>query len=111
MIQAALGGLILLGIYKFMSSQSEIEIDWWMTAAFIFVPAIMILLLAALFGIFNISQAWLLLGYVLYFIIPFLILKIGFEFKTGSAIKFSSVVPVVAILTEVIFVLLLNVGA
>ena len=104
MIQAALGGLILLGIYKFMNSKSEYEIDWWIAAGFIFVPAIVVFLLTILFGLFEIDQTWFMAGIVLYFLFPYLFLKFSLDFQTGPAIKYSSIVPIVVILLDIAWV-------
>jgi hypothetical protein len=108
MIQAALGGLILIGIYKFMNSRLEYEITWWMAFLFVLVPGLLLLLLNIGIGLLNLSPLFVLLGYVLYFIVPFLILRFGLEFERSPAIKFSAVVPIVAIATEIPFALLLG---
>lgn len=110
MLQAALGALILMGIYKFMNSKSEYEVNG--TAAFVFIlgPGFLIFLLAILFGYLGVSPAFSLLGYLLYFFLPFAYLKYGLEYANGPAFKFAIVVPVVAILTEIPFLFLFGAG-
>jgi len=110
MIQAAIGALILLGIYKFMNSKSEYDITWWMAFVFIWVPGFLLFLLSIGLNLLNLSPAFSLFGYLFYFAVPFLILKHGLEFDRSPAIKFSAVVPIVAIATEIPFVILLGAG-
>lgn len=108
MIQAALGAFILLGLYKFMNTKSDYEIDKMMAFIFILVPCLLIFLLTLGLGYFEISTSYALFGYLLYFIFPFLFLKLGLEFQARPAFNFAIVVPVVAILTEIPFAILLS---
>ena len=109
-IQAAIGALILLGIYKFINSKSEYEITWWMAFVFIMVPGFLFLLLGIGINLLNLSPMLSLIGYIFYFAVPFLILRYGLEFQRSPAIKYSTVVPVVAILTEIPFILIFGPG-
>ena len=108
MIQAVIGGLILLGVYKYMKSGSEYDVDWWMAGTFIFVPAVLISLLQLALAFFELNLAFALLGYCLYFIIPFLMLNKGLDFEAKIAAKFAGVVPIIAIMTEIPFLFLAN---
>ncbi len=110
MLQAALGAIILLGIYKFMNSKSEYEVNG--TAAFVFIlgPGFLIFLLSILLAKLGINPLFTLVGYVLYFLLPFAYLKYGLEYQNRPAFNFAIVVPVVAILTEIPFVFLLGAG-
>ncbi len=108
MLQAAIAGLILLGIYKFIDTKSEYEIDWWMSFLFIFAPSIVIFLLNIGIGIAGINPMFALFGYVFYFIFPLLFLKLGLDFETKPAMKVAAWVPIVAILTEIPFVFLMQ---
>lgn len=103
MIHAAIGALILLGIYNFMNSKSEYDITWWLAFVFIWLPGLLLFLISIGLNLLNLSPAYTLLGYPLYFVVPFLILKYGLEFERSPAIKFSVVVPIVAIATEILF--------
>jgi hypothetical protein len=105
-LQAALVGLILVGIYRFMKSGSEYTVDWYLAFAFTLIPYILILFLIAGLNILGLPEAIVLAGYVLYLVVPFLILKFGLEFTTSAALKFSSVVPVVVVAMEVLFFVL-----
>jgi hypothetical protein len=107
MLQAALGAFILLGVYKLMNSKSEYEINGMMAFVFIFTPGLMIFLISLGLAYYELSENFILYGYLLYFIIPFLVLKQGLEFKARQAFNFSIAVPIVAILTEIPFVVLL----
>ena len=111
MLQAILGAVILVGIYRLMKSGSEYEVDWWIAFAFVLVPGLLIFLVSAGLAFFNLPATLALVGYLLYFLIPFFMLRYQLEFSLKSAIKFAAVVPVVAIATEVLFVLLLSQAA
>lgn len=108
MIQAAIGAVILLGIYKFMNSKSEYEVSGMMAFVFILGPGFLMFLLSIALNYLELSPSLALLGYALYFILPFCVLKFGLDFQNGPATKFSLVVPAVAVLTEIPFYLLLG---
>ena len=112
MLQAAISALILLGIYKFLDRNRTPEdfdpkVDWWMAFAFIFAPSILLLLLNMLLGILSLNPLLILVGYILYFIVPFAVLKGMLDFQTKRAVMFSIFVPIVAITTEVIYFIVL----
>lgn len=109
MLQAVLGAFILLGIYKLMNSKSEYEIHGTMAFVFMLAPGFMIFLISIGLAYFELSPNFVLFGYLLYFVVPFLVLKQGLEFKTKQAFSFAIAVPVVAILTEIPFIFLLGV--
>ncbi len=106
MLQAGLGALILLGIYKFMNSKSDYKVDGWIAFLFILAPGIIMFLLAAGLGLANINPNYAVWGYLLYFLFPFAFLKLSLEYETKPALKYSIVVPIVAVVTEIPFVLL-----
>ena len=106
MLQAALGALILLGIYKFMNSKSDYEIDWTMAFVFILAPGLLIFLLSIALNYFELTPELVLLGYLLYFLVPFIYLKTLLDYETKPAFNFSIVVPIVAALTEIPFLFL-----
>lgn len=110
MLQAALGAIILLGIYKFINSRSEYEVNG--TAAFVFIlgPGFLIFLLSILLAKLGLNPVFALMGYILYFLLPFAYLKYALEYENRPALKFAMVVPVVAILTEIPFVFLFGTG-
>jgi membrane-associated protease RseP (regulator of RpoE activity) len=110
MIHGVIGALVLLGIYKFMNSKSEYEVTWQLAFVFIWVPGFLLFLLSIGLNLLNLSPVFAMLGYLFYFAVPFLILKYGLEFDRSPAIKFSAVVPIVAIATEIPFVILLGAG-
>ncbi len=107
MLQAVLGSFILIGIYKFMNSKSEYKVDAYIAGMFIFVPGILIFFISIGLNMLNINPGFSLLGYLLYFFFPLLFLKLSLEYQTKPAIKFSSVVPIVAIVTEIPFAILM----
>lgn len=86
-----------------MTSKSEYEIDGWIAFVFIFVPSMLIFLLSMGLAMLNLSPLLAVLGYSFYFLVPFLFLKLSFEYETKPAFKFAVVVPVVAIFTEIPF--------
>lgn len=106
MLQAAIAGLILLGIYKFIDTRSDYEIDWWMAFLFVFVPGFLIMLISIGIVALGLSLSLVLLCYSLYFIFPFMFLKLSLNYESAPAAKLSGWVPVVAVLAEVPFALL-----
>lgn len=60
-------------------------------------------LLAAGLAIFELPTKLVLLGYCLYIVIPFGMLKFMLFFDTQRALKFALFVPVTGLLFEVIF--------
>ena len=95
-------------IYRFMKTNNEYEIDWWMAFVFVLVPVLLISLLTMGLGILGLNMGFVLVGYLLYFIFPFLFLKLGLDFENGTAFKFAIVVPFVAIAAELPFIFLLG---
>jgi len=108
MIQAAIAGLILLGIYKLMNEPDGDLVEWGATFAFILAPGFLIFLIVIGLGFFGVNPNFALFGYFLYFLIPFFWLKHYVEFSNGSAFKFAIVVPIVAIATEFLVVAVLS---
>lgn len=113
MIQAAIAGLILLGLYKFIDRNRVPEdfdpkVDWWMAFVFVWAPSILIMFISIGISALSLSLNWVLLGYVLYFLVPFSILKFMLEFKPKRAVLYSIPVPIVATITEVIIVVMLG---
>ena len=113
MIQAAIAGLILLGLYKFIDRNRvpedfDPEVDWWMALIFVWAPSMIIWLISMGLAIAGLPLYLLLFGYLLYFIIPFLMLKFMLEFKLKRAIIYSCLVPVVAIFIEILMLVVLQ---
>jgi len=113
MIQSAIAGLILIGIYKFLDRNRIPEdfdpaVDWWMAFVFVFTPTILIFILAMGLGLAELPPEFVLVGYLFYFLVPFAMLKGMLDFKLKRAILFSIWVPIIAILTDVFFVALLG---
>lgn len=108
MLQAAIGAVILLGIYKFINTKSDYDITWWLAFVFIIVPGILILLITAGLSLMGLPTDFALLGYILYLVIPFSILRYGLDYERGPAMKLSIAVPIVAIATEIPFALLMQ---
>lgn len=107
MIQLVIAAFILIGIYRFMKTENNIEIDWWMAFVFVLVPSLISFLIVFLgVGMLGLPGALALLVYPLYFLVPFGVLKLGFEFKAITAAKFAIVVPIVVIALEIIYVLI-----
>ena len=104
MLQILLAGVILLGIYKFMNEPDGEFVSLGATCAFILVPAFLMIFLGLGLNALEQNPNWVLLGYLFYFLIPFAWLRHFLEFDIKSAFKFSIVVPIVAIVTEVIFI-------
>jgi hypothetical protein len=112
-LEAALSGLILLGIYHFLDRKRvpkdyDPQVDWWIAGLFVFAPKMIIWLLAAGLAIFELPTKLVLLGYCLYIVIPFGMLKFMLFFDTQRALKFALFVPVTGLLFEVIFFMLLH---
>ena len=107
MLQAAIGALVLIGIYKFMNSHSDYEVSWVMAFLFILAPGFLIFLCSIVISYFDLNPALVLACYIFYFVVPFAYLKLLLDYQTKPAFKYSIVVPVVAVLTEIPFVLLM----
>lgn len=114
MLQAAIAGFILLGIYKFIARRPKeedafhVDIDWWMAFAFIFTPSVLIFFLSMFVAAIDANQIVVLIGYVLYFVIPFLVMKHMLDYPAREAAKLALVVPFVAVMTEIPFILLFS---
>ena len=106
MIQAALAGLILIAIYKFINEPDGDLVDWWTTFMFVLVPGFLLFLTSFLLIYLEINLVFLLFGYALYYFTPYLWLRHYVEFSKKSAFKFAIWVPVVAIVTEILICLL-----
>lgn len=112
-LEAALSGLILFGIYHFLDRKRvpkdyDPQVDWWIAGLFVFAPKMIIRLLAAGLAIFELPTKLVLLGYCLYVVIPFGMLRFMLYFDTPRALKFALLVPVVSFSFEVIFFILLH---
>ena len=110
MIQAAIASVLLICVYKFMKTNNEYEIDWWMAFVFVLVPVLLIFLISIGLGVLELPQEYALLGYLFYLIVPFSILKFGLDFNASTAMKFSIWVPVAAVIAEIPFVILMGAG-
>ena len=114
MIQSAIAGLILIGIYRFLDRNRTPEdfdpkVDWWMAFVFVMAPSMLIFLLAMGLGVISMPSELALFGYLFYFLIPFGMMKGMLEFQTKRAVVFSLWVPAIAVVTEISAVLLIGV--
>ena len=109
MLQGAIGGLILLGIFKLILPKDNV-IDWWVSFVFIFVPGLFGMLLVFVLGLTGLPLGISLVYYLAYFFLPLYWFREVEEFSWGRSAKFSAIVPVVGILSEVGAVMLLGVN-
>ncbi len=93
-----------------MNSRSDYEVDTFIASTFVLVPAIINFGINIGLAALEINPLFGLIGYVLYFIIPFAFLIIALDFKLRPAFNFSIVVPLIVVLTEIPFALILNLG-
>ncbi|MCX2833077.1 hypothetical protein [Microbulbifer thermotolerans] len=113
MLQAAIVGLILLGIYKFIDRNRvpedfDPEVDWWMAFAFAFGPMILIMILSGALAILHLPTEMAIVGYLFYLIVPFCVLKYMLDFKAKRAAIYAVWVPIVAVSLEVVLLLILG---
>jgi hypothetical protein len=114
MLQAAIAAVLLLGIYKLVAKKPTnddefyIKVDWWLAFAFVLVPAMLIFFIGMGLAALELPTELVLVAYVLYFVVPLVVMKMMLDFKTGEAIKLACFVPVVAIIAEIPFVFLAN---
>lgn len=114
MIQGAIGGLILLLIYKFLdknkANELEPKVDWWMALLFIWIPGVLISISFAILALFELPTWPSLFGYLLYFLVPFLMLFRWLDYQLNRAVKYALWVPLIAIITEIPIVMLSGSG-
>ena len=110
MLQAAICALLLLGIYKMMTSKSDYKIDWWMAFSFVLLPMFLMFLLTVGLDAMGLPPQFAAAGYLLYFLIPFAFLKTSMEFSASEAGKYAAIVPMVVIVVEVPLVLMMGSG-
>lgn len=113
MLQAAIVGLILLGIYKFIDRNRKPEdfdtrVDWWMAFAFVFGPMVLILILRATLALLQMPGELEIIGYLFYLIIPFVVLKNLLDFTAKRAAIYAVWVPIVEIGMEIVVLLVLG---
>jgi drug/metabolite transporter (DMT)-like permease len=105
---------ILLGVYnlldKHFGKQDKLHVamEWYISFAIFVTAYFAIIVLGIVIKSIGIEQSvpLALAGYVFYIIIPFLIVKLMLDYSVKKAIIYSSVVPFVAILAEIPFVLI-----
>ena len=108
LLKAILGSVILLLIYKFINEEDGDCVDFAATFGFILIPTIVIVIISLVLAKSGTNPSYALFGYILYFLLPFFWLKSVLEFSNKSALKFSIAVPIVAILSEVVFFQLIS---
>lgn len=114
MFYIALAGFILFGVYKLFDKHYgkkdtlHVDMDWYVSFAIFITCYFAVILLGIAIASMNIppSLSLALGGYILYLILPFLIIKLMLNYSAKKAIIYSSVVPLVAILAEIPFVLI-----
>ena len=114
MVHAALTGFILLGIFKILDKHYEkkddlhVPIDWYMSFALVIVSTIAIVAFNVLVAQFNLPAVYRNLGYLIYLIIPFFVLKILFDYHSKKSFIYVIWIPFVALLAQIPFALLMN---
>ncbi|GAA5214092.1 hypothetical protein ACFSJ3_03980 [Corallincola platygyrae] len=108
MITTALAVSILFVIYRFLKADNGYEVDWWMALVFVLVPAFINFFLSMGIAMLELPAMLGFIGLVLYFLVPYLFLKIGLEFRSGVAVKFALFVPVVVISVDLAFYALVS---
>jgi len=112
MLHAVLAGFILSLIYKLLDRKyakddvHHVEIDWYMGFAVVITSSIAITLTSVAVSSFELPQFLLIFSYLFYLVIPFSIFKLMIDYKSKPAIIYSLWVPLVAILSEIPFVIL-----
>lgn len=107
MLAMLIGVLSLVLIYRALKSGSQYEIDWWMALVFVLVPGMLVALLSGLLWLLEWPSELILVGYSLYFVVPFFILKTGLDFQAKTAAKFAAFVPVVMVAATLVVSMML----
>ncbi len=110
MLQIAISAAFMVGLFKLFESKNKkhdlAEIDWWVGAAVVAVPAFIVFFLrtalAEKLGVFLIPIAL-----ATYFLVPFFYFKNMLEYPAKMAALYSVFVPVVVVIVEIIFMVLL----
>ena len=114
MFQAAIAAVLLLGIYKLVARKPTeegeyyIRVEWWLAFAFVLAPAILIYFISIGLAALQVPPGIIFATYILYFVIPFITLKVMLEFETKEAMKLALFVPIVVIVSEIPFLVLVN---
>jgi hypothetical protein len=104
----------LLGVYNLLDKHFEKQdklhatMDWYISFAIFTTAYFSIIVLGIVIKSVGIEQSvsLALAGYLFYFIVAFLIVKLMSDYSVKKVIIYSSVVPFVAILAEIPFVLI-----
>lgn len=103
MFHAALASILLMYVYKFMKTNNQYEMDWWMAFIIMSISSLLNGFVSITWLMAELHDGFLVIGYLIYFLVPFLLLKVGLKFVTKTAFKFAIVVPIVAIVATLPF--------
>lgn len=93
MISAVLAAFLVFGIFKLTDRKNEtdLELDQWTSFALIFVPALILFLVSFVVGIFALQEWIISLSLLFFILVPFFLLKIGYEYSTKKAFGYACI--------------------
>jgi len=103
MLQAAIAGLIVFLIIKFLEKGEDRGIDGWVSFVFVLIPALLTFLLSIAVGLLGLPQWLILIAALLYLIIPALMLRFQFDLPWGLSSAYGGVVFFSALVVDIGF--------
>lgn len=91
--------MILLIIYRYVLPKDN-DVDWWTAFAFMLVPPLLLVGVSIALGMLGLNPLFALVCYLAYVLFPLYWFRSIEEYGWGSALKFTAIVPVVAIVVE-----------
>ncbi|NKC00280.1 MAG: hypothetical protein GKR90_17590 [Pseudomonadales bacterium] len=107
MVPWFLAALAVFLAFRFIPRLRALEVDGFMSIAFVLVPAIVMLIVHA---IIPASLVTFSIGLLLSFVVPALIFKKGYSMSWGDASKYAMIVVGIVFLLDVILGVLFSAG-
>lgn len=109
MLQIAISAAFMVGIFKLFESKNKkydlVEVDWWVGAAVVAVPAFIVFFLSAALAE-KLGILLLPIALAIYFFVPFFYFKSMLEYPAKMAALYSVFVPVIVFTIEVVFMVI-----
>jgi hypothetical protein len=104
MLQVAIASAILIGIYRLILPKDHV-MDWFAAAVFVAAPAMLGWVLFLILSIAGINPIYASIYYIFYFLAPLYFFKSVEDYSWSVSAKYAVLVPIVAIATEVLILL------
>lgn len=108
MLQALLASGVVFGFLKFLERGRDRGLDGFTALTFVLVPALLIFLVSIGTGIAGVNQQFLFVLWLLYLVVPTLMLRLQFEFSWGRSAGYGLLVFLVAVSVDILFAVLLG---